>query len=506
LQRLNDIESSPDSQLVICATPRCGSTFLGNELASANLIGNPEEWFQNTNMEERKRAYGLPADIPAYKLLYEIIKNETISNGWFSIKIMWETLKCNILYLRLLEGNKDKTDRELVFSLFPNPVFVLMTRKDKLKQAISYVKAVKTNIWEYREQAKEYDANLLQFDFLAIEKARKELIADEKTWMKFFAENELQPLVISYEELLKERSTTLNKIFNFAGFEYTHPLNTPKNAMLRMSDNINSEWREKYLQLKAYINNPEIISTHTPCKAIIKTKSRSSPLMPGERFLLNIQVENADNVHWNTTGSIDGCEWTILRAKWISNDGKQPHWDMSRGYLPARLDPGKIADVKMTVTAPENVGVYTLEIHIVLEEDYQPNILIDASDAITITTDYDKKAKLASNYFGPSVISQLANWKWLPWLGYYYDPLFPWICHDKIGWMLCEGTGVKSDEYYFSQNELGWIKTSSKEFPRVWSNNLNAFLEYERGTTNPCRFKNVDTGEIIEVEPAFKDK
>ena len=46
MSRIRYLYGSPTSSYLICTTPRSGSTFLSEALASTGVAGRPEEYFQ----------------------------------------------------------------------------------------------------------------------------------------------------------------------------------------------------------------------------------------------------------------------------------------------------------------------------------------------------------------------------------------------------------------------------------------------------------------------------
>lgn len=498
--------NNPEHQLVIAATPRCGSTFLGRALAATKLVGTPEEWFQNSNMEECRRRYGLPADLPNHKLRNDIIANETNENGWFSIKIMRDTFECILQFMRQFPDYKGKPGFTLLQTLFPNASYLLMRREDKLKQAISYVKAAQTGIWEYRGGKKSYDNNLLQFDYLAIEAAQRKLSANEKKWLNLFSANNIAPLLVTYEELVKNYEATILEILGFAGFADTDIPDIRNNEMRRMSDKTNSLWLSQHQEIRNSLGDDENVAPPTPQRdrrARISIDAPNSYIVAGQRFELRATVGNCSKSAWRTAGTHDGRNWTVVRGRWLDSDRKPLRWDESRGYLPLIHRPREKSEAGMIATAPEQPGEYFFELHCALEDRGGLELFPKRPAAIKITVELSRVERECRLYFGPNMLSQLGEWKWSPWLGYFFAGDFPWICHDQLGWMLCSGLGVSADEFLLSQDQLGWLKTSSQDFPRLWSKDRNQYLEYLPPSTKPCRFRVADSDEIIEINPLF---
>jgi len=76
---------------------------------------------------------------------------------------------------------------------------------------------------------------------------------------------------------------------------------------------------------------------------------------------------------------------------------------------------------------------------------------------------------------------QLPHWKREPWFGTFNDESFPWIYHNKLGWLYCASNSQCKIWFYSTlrtedknlmhsnPHELGWIWTSDNLFPYVYS-------------------------------------
>jgi LPS sulfotransferase NodH len=123
----------PTKKIAIISTPRCGSTFLCESLASTGRLGNPSEWLNPRRMAAYGRYFGLDR-VDLKKYLMFVISHTTTSNGVFSLNfhvdqyIYWRKQKIDPLAMGF--------DRVLYIS-----------RRDKIAQAYSYAKAMVTDQW-----------------------------------------------------------------------------------------------------------------------------------------------------------------------------------------------------------------------------------------------------------------------------------------------------------------------------------------------------------------------
>ena len=95
------------------------------------------------------------------------------------------------------------------------------------------------------------------------------------------------------------------------------------------------------------------------------------------------------------------------------------------------------------------------------------------------------KAGNSGIYF-PGAVSKTAGWKGLGWFGDYYDKEFPWIYHEKHGWLYSGGSGGASMWLY--DLEMGWWWTNEQYYPFVYMNNLKEWVYFRDTSGSLLRF------------------
>jgi trehalose 2-sulfotransferase len=158
----------PKQSYFICASPRCGSTLLSEALEMTNLAGHPKEYFTY----EHESYWIEKLEIASYdSYIDKIIKVGTTPNGVFGAKLFWFQTAHLAEKLKRLNLFQEKDDNTLT-EIFPNLRYIWIDRDDKLRQAISYYKAIHTRVWwlirgfnDASESTKDID---LQFDAEAI--------------------------------------------------------------------------------------------------------------------------------------------------------------------------------------------------------------------------------------------------------------------------------------------------------------------------------------------------
>lgn len=130
----------PTRTIVLCATPRTGSTLACDVLAGTERLGYPKEPFAAVAVRACAQAWAVPdldADPDTY--LRAALTNGTTPNGICAVKVMWEDVP------RLARAT-DRHEAD-VLDCFVDPVALLVTRRDVLAAAISQHRAEQTGEW-----------------------------------------------------------------------------------------------------------------------------------------------------------------------------------------------------------------------------------------------------------------------------------------------------------------------------------------------------------------------
>jgi trehalose 2-sulfotransferase len=208
---------------VIAALPRSGSWLLAEALNNTGLAGQPEEYFRSDITRVWSGRWNLP-DRSSYGRYIEAARRfSTTPNGVFSVKLHWYQFAWFLEQMRLLEGEDDsRRDPELVAKWLPNPRYILLLRRDKPRQAISYYQAAKSQVWFVTEEslppsAAEEEAEGDEPDFQTIRWLEDALVEHEACWRHFFDRYDIQPLEIIYEDFVDNYDETVLAVLDWLG-------------------------------------------------------------------------------------------------------------------------------------------------------------------------------------------------------------------------------------------------------------------------------------------------
>src|SRR5690349_5494217 len=133
-----------DTSYFICTTPRSGSYLLCEALISSGLAGRPSEYFLPTFEKLFSGEWGTWT----YREYLERLFQETATqNGVFGAKVHWASMHPLLEKLGQFPEWRGVPAKDVLNQAFHNPRFIWLTRRVKVRQAISYSKAMQTGIW-----------------------------------------------------------------------------------------------------------------------------------------------------------------------------------------------------------------------------------------------------------------------------------------------------------------------------------------------------------------------
>jgi|WetSurSiteA1Bulk_404760.scaffolds.fasta_scaffold80138_1 trehalose 2-sulfotransferase len=215
---------------LVCTTMRTGSSLFCSYLADTGLAGNPLDYSNKFYL----RQFGV--DEPGCQPLtpeyvQQMIDKYTV-NDVFGMKLPYQAVI------------KELADNTLN-NLFPTqPMYIYVTRNDKLKQAISLSRAVQTTKF-YSTQIPAFEVKE-QYSRTEIDAFLRQLETHEYVWRSYFENNHIDPLLITYEALVSNPLQTIKTTLNFIGVKLPKDFALPPARLEKQADSINEEWEKLY--------------------------------------------------------------------------------------------------------------------------------------------------------------------------------------------------------------------------------------------------------------------
>jgi LPS sulfotransferase NodH len=170
----------------------------------------------------------------------------TTPNGVFASKLMWRQLPELLTLTSELPEYAGLQAAELLERLFGGPAYVWVSRRDKVRQAVSMWRALQTRSWRHSGGRESSDDRPLVYRFEAIDHLARAFEAEDHSWQEFFAAHGIDALAISYEDdLERDREGSVRAVLDRlglgapAGWRAQEPLR-------RQSDALSDDWVATY--------------------------------------------------------------------------------------------------------------------------------------------------------------------------------------------------------------------------------------------------------------------
>ena len=220
--------TAPSVCYVVGSVPRSGSTLLCELLGRTGVAGTPDEFFSPYTVGELKDDWGF-ATLEEY--VRELFARHSTPNGVFGAKAHWAQWEATI-------GDADP------FALFPGLRFVYITRRDHLRQAVSWVRAQQTGKFHAQDPSAAERAPEFDRDRIARMLARVE--REEGLWESLFEQLQIEPRRVVYEDLVAAQEETVRAVLEHLGVEAPADLHLPPPVLERQADALSEEWIERY--------------------------------------------------------------------------------------------------------------------------------------------------------------------------------------------------------------------------------------------------------------------
>ncbi len=228
---------------------RTGSTLLCKALESTGVAGKPAEWLHVSSGVQLCTHYGVSSPAELQTKLWEL---GSTPNQVFGLKhgISEPHFSSVIETFRKFPGcNGRSCDRGEVWeNAFPKGKHVFMTRRNKVRLAVSWWKAIQTQEWHRKHGAKPTKEDVRErYSFDAIDTLYVASVMREAGTQEFFTEAGIVPLTIVYEDFVQCYKTTVLEILKYLDIPSEGVTVAPP-YYERLADEVSQEWAQRFRQ------------------------------------------------------------------------------------------------------------------------------------------------------------------------------------------------------------------------------------------------------------------
>lgn len=244
----------PTHSYIIWFTQRVGSTLLTQALEDTGIAGRPREWLEGTDANAVLAKHEAR---DAAELRDRLWARGTTANGILGIKHgMRPDLHCELSALFSQLVAEDVSDDHAAWAaVFPNCKHVVMTRRDRVRLAVSWWRAIKSQEW-HRPRRSDTPVGPPDpqppppdnmFDRDAIRHLLVEAEAREVAIHAVLGRWCITPHTIVYEDFIASYDATVRGLLEFLEVPGRDAVVIPAPAFDRLSDDTTEAWYRRYI-------------------------------------------------------------------------------------------------------------------------------------------------------------------------------------------------------------------------------------------------------------------
>jgi LPS sulfotransferase NodH len=231
---------------LICTNYRSGSWLIAETLQACG-IGRPHEFFCQHKEAKLLSRLGIAEQSQYFD---RIIAEGTSEKGVFGAKLHWDQLSNLLKHASDHLQSQDQCADRLLAQVFPNLAYIFLIRRDKLRQAISYHKALQTDLWwSFAGSRKNLPKGVATFDFQAIDAFVKRFDLEDLKWQYFFTKNHIKPLTLVYEDVVQDLQGAVNQVVDYLQVPLDTEFALPPPRLEKQADAVTEEWVREYLAI-----------------------------------------------------------------------------------------------------------------------------------------------------------------------------------------------------------------------------------------------------------------
>jgi LPS sulfotransferase NodH/glycosyltransferase involved in cell wall biosynthesis/Flp pilus assembly protein TadD len=235
----------PRRSVFVCGTPRSGSGLMCEALWNTGLAGRavvPSDF-----------GLCLPrADGPVRSMEAEdiarAIEERASPNGMFAAPFSLQQIENLLHALSLVVGCEHTDAGTLLRGAFADPRFVWVNRRDKLRQAISWARAVQSGVWTTRFHSARFVADRPAYDSGAIRQRLLEIDEQEARWRALFQSVQVVPTVVAYEDLVRNYEGTARRMLASLDISTPRDLVFGERRLVRQADALTDKWAQRFIR------------------------------------------------------------------------------------------------------------------------------------------------------------------------------------------------------------------------------------------------------------------
>lgn len=238
----------PKKSYIICTTHRSGSNLLCELLIRTGVAGKPDEYFYTgffPKLFDRFNSDNFEEYLPA------VVDANTTPNRVFGVKMMGgDYFHDFIEQFRQLPSYRDQniTSAEMLADWFPDLRYIWLTRRNKVRQAVSFIKATQSGVWRSDHPPVSNKNKNPTYNFKVLDRQVSKLSYEEALWQDYFDESGVTPLTLVYEDFTQAPEETTRQILDFLEIPIPPNWQLTEIRQKKLADTLSARWVQQYYE------------------------------------------------------------------------------------------------------------------------------------------------------------------------------------------------------------------------------------------------------------------
>jgi LPS sulfotransferase NodH len=246
----------PRQSYLVWFSQRVGSTMLTQALEDTGIAGRPREWLEDPAGQGLAAKYGV---VDAVQLRYFLWREAASPNGVMGAKYGMRAdahRELTTLFAAVIPGVVDPDGRKAWAAFFPACKHVFMTRRNKLRLAVSWLRAIRSQEWHRPNRADTVlgeapprtsaDDVIDSYDHDILERLLIEANQREADMQDQFDRWGVVPYTVVYEDLVADYEATVRHLLDFLEIPRRADVAIPRPAFDRLADEAAEDWYQRF--------------------------------------------------------------------------------------------------------------------------------------------------------------------------------------------------------------------------------------------------------------------
>lgn len=243
----------PTTFYIITGTRRCGSSLLCDLLGATHIAGMPHEFFSRWLLRHWIHVWQLPPGYSAELFVATALRIHTSPNGVHGVKLFYDHLYASPF--TTLAAQRGLPPEAALRLYYPGAQYIHLSRRDLRGQALSYYRALQTDVWFASAPGQRLAPVRLgvpdtpPLNPAKVLECERDICHEEQSWAQFYQRQRITPLRLIYEDLIANMPFHVARVLAWLHLDPQAAYQTPPPRLRQQRDALTQAWR---VSMRAY--------------------------------------------------------------------------------------------------------------------------------------------------------------------------------------------------------------------------------------------------------------